>query len=298
MRRLSGKPVAERIYGEIERSMGIGKQPTLSIHLAGGDEASWIYARSKMKKGEVLGMNVHLRTFDEEDGQDGMLDALKVDARDRSVHGIIIERPLPEGFDEPLLLEKLPPLKDIEGVTPENYGLMAMGRPRFIPPTPLGALLLSLHYGLEFDGKRVAVVGRSLHVGRPLSMLLSQKRRWANATVTTVHSRTGDLKGALKGCSTIFTAAGSPGLLTSDSVDRGCHIIDMGINPLENGSITGDADIASLTGWAEGVTPTPGGTGPVTVAALFLNLIRARSLLSGGSPYHDDQLLNELYTWK
>ncbi|MGA1820513.1 MAG: bifunctional 5,10-methylenetetrahydrofolate dehydrogenase/5,10-methenyltetrahydrofolate cyclohydrolase, partial [Thermoplasmatota archaeon] len=277
---LRGRPVADRIDSELRLLSGEVGSPKLVVYLVGGDESSVIYSRSKVKKGEKIGAEVELRTFGADAPQVEIERSLEKDADDPGVNGIMIERPLPPGLEIQDLMRKVPTIKDVEGLHPENYGLLGMGRPRYIAPTPLGALFLLLHYGMAPDGKEVVVAGRSPNVGRPLATLLSQKKPWGNATVTLVHSRTRSIADHTRRADLIITAVGRAGFIRGDMIKEGAVLIDLGINPVGDG-IVGDVDIASVDGKALAATPTPGGTGPVTVSSMFLNLHRARMLQKG-----------------
>jgi methylenetetrahydrofolate dehydrogenase (NADP+) / methenyltetrahydrofolate cyclohydrolase len=294
MKVLRGKPVSQRIDSELKLlSEKIGA-PTLVVYLVNGDRSSAIYARSKIKKGEKIGAKVILREYSKDVSIDELEMNLSKDATDPAIHGIMIERPLPDGIDIHELMKIVPSVKDVEGLHPENYGLLGMGDPRFIAPTPLGALLLMLHYGVEIKGSEVVVVGRSPNVGRPLATLLSQKVAWGNATVTLVHSRTKDIGAHTKRADIVITAVGRSKMLKGDMVKEGAILIDLGINPEGNG-IVGDVDLEDVAGKAWGATPTPGGTGPVTVSSMFLNLYKARMLQEGLKVEFNDEILGSVY---
>ena len=293
MELLSGKPVAERIDMTVRSLIG-DLRPKLIVYLIGADPSSVIYAGSKVRKGDLLGIEILLREFKEDSDPEEIRSSLRKDASDGSAIGIMIERPLPDRFDMDELMEMVPPEKDVEGLHPENIGLLCLGRPRFIPPTPLGALFMLLHYDVEIKGKDVVVVGRSPNVGRPLTILLSLKREWGNATVTNAHSRTRDLKGITRRSDIILTAVGEKGLITGDMVKEGAVLIDLGINPVEGG-IVGDVDIGSLESSNSRATPTPGGTGPVTVSCMFLNLAISMTRANGSFPELEDLMIREIY---
>ncbi len=293
MELLSGKPVAERIDLTVRSLIG-DLRPTLVIYLIGADPSSVIYARSKVRKGDLLGIEIILREFREDTHLDEIRSSLKKDASDGAAMGIMIERPLPDRFDMDELMELVPPEKDVEGLHPENLGLLCLGRPRFIPPTPLGALFMLLHYGVKIKGKNVVVIGRSPNVGKPLTILLSLKKEWSNATVTNAHSRTRDLREITRRSDIILTAVGKRGLITGDMVKDGSVLIDLGINPVEGG-IVGDVDIGSLEGSNSRATPTPGGTGPVTVSCMFLNLAVSMIRANSSFPNIEDLMIREIY---
>jgi methylenetetrahydrofolate dehydrogenase (NADP+)/methenyltetrahydrofolate cyclohydrolase len=291
---LKGRPVAQRIDTELKLLSETIGPPTLVVYLIGADRSSAIYARSKVKKGEKIGARVILREFPAEITQDEVEMDLSRDSTDPGVHGIMIERPLPDQIDIHELMKFVPPVKDVEGLHPENYGLLGMGNPRFIAPTPLGALFLMLHYDVDPNGIEVVVIGRSPNVGRPLATMLSQKVSWGNATVTIVHSRTADLTSHTKRADVVITAVGRARMLKGDMIKKGAILIDLGINP-DGKNIVGDVDIYSVSGRAKAATPTPGGTGPVTVSSMFLNLYKARMIQEGLKVTFHDDLISSVY---
>lgn len=291
---LRGRPVAQRIDKELKLlSESIGP-PTLVVYLVGADGSSAIYARSNVRKGEKIGARVILKEFPASITQDELEMEISRDATDPGVHGIMIERPLPDGIDIHELMKFITPVKDVEGLHPENYGLLGMGNPRFIAPTPLGALFLMLHYGIDLNGSEVVVVGRSPNVGRPLATILSHKVPWGNATVTLVHSRTDDIPSHTRRADVVITAVGKARMLKGNMIKNGSTLIDLGINP-EGKSIVGDVDIESVQDKADGATPTPGGTGPVTVSSMFLNLYKARMLQEGLKITFKDEMIGSVY---
>lgn len=294
MKILKGKPVAERMDREVSGFVADIDTPHLSAYLIGGDRSSEIYAGSKVKKGKQLGISVDLKRYGSESKGDDILEDIMADSADPEVNGIMIERPLPGDLDIHALMTEVAPIKDVEGIHPENYGLLGMGRGRFIPPTPLGALMLMKHYGVNSEGSEVVVVGRSPNVGRPLATLLSQKAEWGNSTVTLVHSRTRDISNHTRRADIVLTAAGRPKMIKGNMIKQGAVLIDLGINP-ENGGIVGDVDMDDVSDRAAMVTPTPGGTGPVTVSCMFLNLVLAWKLQNGDNTPFSDNLVRMIY---
>jgi methylenetetrahydrofolate dehydrogenase (NADP+)/methenyltetrahydrofolate cyclohydrolase len=294
MKDLYGGPVVERIEAEMD-SIDV-EQPTLAIYLIGDDPGSRIYARSKIKKGKKLGINAELRSFSSDAPLQEVVTELKMDRDSDEVTGIMIERPLPEAFDLASLMNLIPPEKDVEGVTPYNYGLMAQGRPSIIPPTPLGAMILTMHYGIETNGQEVAVLGRSVNVGKPLFLLLSSKSPYGNATVTQIHSRTESPGTHIGRADIVYSAVGSPGMIKGDMIKSGSVLIDLGISTKKNEKgIFGDVDRGSVEGVASAVTPTPGGTGPVTVASIFLNLLVSKMNQTGKFSQFEDGIIRNIY---
>ncbi|MDG6225015.1 MAG: bifunctional 5,10-methylenetetrahydrofolate dehydrogenase/5,10-methenyltetrahydrofolate cyclohydrolase [Candidatus Thermoplasmatota archaeon] len=293
MRILSGKEVAERIEAEISR-MG-PPPPVLAIYSIGDDPASAIYVRSKVRKGGSLGAEVLLRSFPADAGAGSVLSSISKDSEDPAIDGIVIERPLPPHMDVDEMYDIIDPLKDLEAQHPENIGLLARGRPRFVPPTPLGAILLMLHYGIDPRGGNVAVLGRSLTVGTPLAIMLSRKANWGDATVSLIHSRSRDMGCMLKDADIVISAVGRPRSIKGEMLKPGAHVVDVGISIDASGELSGDADLASMEGVAASATPTPGGTGTVTVSCMFLNLFRARGLRKGTLSEHEDDIIRMIY---
>lgn len=297
MELLRGRPVAERIDRMVADAASEIDGLKLAVYLIGADRSSEIYARSKVKKGAGLGIEVLLRKYGLDTDTDDIKKDLRNDAVDPAISGIMIERPLPSDINIHSLMKDVPPLKDVEGLHPENYGLLGMGTIRFIPPTPLGALMLMKYYDIEVSGKEVVILGRSPNVGRPLASLLSQKTSWGNGTVTLAHSRTKDLVHHTIHADVIVTAVGSARLMKGDMIKEGSILIDLGINPDGDG-IVGDVDVESVSSKAMYATPTPGGTGPVTVSCMFLNLVRAWKFQNGDQTSFPDPLVSMIYKIK
>jgi len=292
---LWGRPVADRIDRGISGRKGASGLPHLVVYRIGDDPASASYSRAKVGKGEKLGAKVTLRGFPREADPRDVISMLREDASSPDVHGIMVERPLPSQFDLHDLMFFVPAVKDVEGIVPENYGLLAEGRPYLIPPTPLGVVLLMLHYGIELNGRNVVVIGRSLTVGRPVSLLLSERYGWANSTVTLLHSGSPRDHPALHDADVVVSSVGKAGHVRGEMLKKGAKVIDVGINIDANGRTVGDIDMDSVRGIASAATPTPGGTGPVTVSAIFLNLLRAWCVQKGETPVHDDPLVEKVY---
>jgi methylenetetrahydrofolate dehydrogenase (NADP+)/methenyltetrahydrofolate cyclohydrolase len=294
MKELGGSAVSDRIEREID-SQNPGDLK-LCIYLIGQDEASAIYARSKVRKGEKLGITTVVRRYESEIGQERIIADLQTDAGSDEVDGIMIERPVPLQMDLDHLINEIPPLKDVEGLNPVNYGYLARGDPVMIPPTSLGAVILMLHYGIEQEGKDVVVLGRSLNVGKPLAFLLSSRRSYGNSTVTQIHSRTRDLPSKLRDADIVFSAVGKPGIVNGSVIKQGVDLIDVGISTIPGKrGVFGDVDAGSVESIASSLTPTPGGTGPVTVSSIFLNLCRCRYLRTDEKMKIGDGIISKIY---
>jgi methylenetetrahydrofolate dehydrogenase (NADP+) / methenyltetrahydrofolate cyclohydrolase len=290
--RLEGKPVAEaldRATREAIAQRGDRPAPSLvSVH-RGVDSPFRFYLKRQAKAASALGIAFRDEPLGPGDGPTELVERLRSLDRAPEVHGVLVEHPLPPPFDFLAAIEELRPEKDVDGVGPRNLGRLTAGRPLHVPAVACAAFDIARHYQLPLEGERVAVVGRSETVGRPLALLLSGRPPGGNATVLLVHSQSRDLKACLADVRTIFSCVGRPGLLDRDVVPRGAHVVDVGLSsvpdPDRAGGVraVGDADAASLEGWAGSLTPVPGGVGPVTVAELMASTVRAWKLQTGAS---------------
>jgi methylenetetrahydrofolate dehydrogenase (NADP+)/methenyltetrahydrofolate cyclohydrolase len=287
--RLEGKPVAERIdeaTRKAVRSVPADEAPPCLASVHRGVESPFrYYLKRQAKAAAALGITFRDEPLRPGDGPKEIVDRLTALDRDVSVHAVLLEHPLPPPFDFYRAVAVLSPVKDVDGVGTANLGRLVAQTPVQVPAVALAAVEIARHYRLPIEGERVVVLGRSETVGLPLALLLAGKGIGLNATVTVVHSKTRDLKGALANARTIFSCMGRPGMLTRDIVPEGSFVVDVGVStvpdPTRPGSskTTGDADFANLDGWAAGVTPVPGGVGPVTVAKLMANTLEAYRLL-------------------
>ena len=271
--------VAERVRKLTER----GVQPGFVDLLIGDDAASATYVRMKNKASAEAGMQAFDRTLPATASLEQALDIIDELNADPTVHGVIVQSPLPP--ESPIdiidLQRAISPLKDVDGLHPENQGLLAMGRPRFVPATPAGVAELLNRSGIDPAGKRVVVVGRSSLVGRPLSILLSMKGEGLNATVTICHTGTKDLAVETLRAEILVVAAGRARAVTGEMVAPGAVVIDVGTNRTEDGTLVGDVDFDQVSKVASAITPVPGGVGPMTVAMLLSNTVQAAELAAG-----------------
>jgi methylenetetrahydrofolate dehydrogenase (NADP+) / methenyltetrahydrofolate cyclohydrolase len=283
---VDGEAVAARVRARVARDVerildGYGAPPGLATVLLGDDPASAMYVR--MKQADCA--RVGIRSFRHELGADTeqaeLAELLQSLGADDRVDGILLQLPLPAALDAGALLAALDPGKDVDGLTPANAGLLAQGRPGLVPCTPAGVMELIAETGVELDGARAVVIGRSILVGRPLAALLLG----ANATVTQCHSRTRELAGLCREADLLVAAVGSPRLVTADMVRPGAVVIDVGTNRTESG-LVGDVDFDSVSARAAAITPVPGGVGPMTRAMLLANTVEAvrRRLELAGRP--------------
>ncbi len=250
--------------------------------LVGNDGASLTYVGSKVRSCEKVGFDSSLIRLPEETTEAELLAKIAELNQDDTLDGYIVQLPLPKHIDEEKVLLAIDPKKDVDGFHPSNFGRMALELETFIPATPFGIMQLIERYDIDTQGKHVVVIGRSHIVGRPISILMSQKGAYGNATVTVAHSRTKDLKALTQQADIIVSALGVPGFVTADMVKEGVVIIDVGITRVEDASkqkgyyITGDVDFESVAQKASYITPVPGGVGPMTIAMLLKNTLLAR----------------------
>lgn len=273
---IDGKATAARVRAEVaERVRGLSRPPGLAAVLVGDDPASHVYVRNKRKAAAEAGIVSHDADLPADVAQADLLKRIGELNDDPSVHGIIVQLPLPPGLDGIAAQEAIDPAKDVDGLHPENQGRLALGRPRFVPATPAGVAELLHRARIELAGRHVVVVGRSQLVGRPLSILLSLKEPGLNATVTLCHTGTRDLAEHTRRADVLVVAAGSPRSVGGEMIKPGAVVIDVGTNRGEDGTLVGDVDFESAARVAAAITPVPGGVGPMTVAMLLANTARA-----------------------
>lgn len=281
---LDGKALARRIQGELKEEAAAfiadtGVPPCLATVLVGADPASAVYVRSKRRACARLGYESRHHELGPDTSQEeleALIDSLN---GDDSVHGILVQLPLPKGLDADGIINRLDPAKDVDGFHPENVGLLALKKARFVSCTPAGVMKLLEESGLDPKGKRATVVGRSAIVGLPAALLLTH----AHATVRIVHSRTSpeDLEAAVREAEILVVAVGRPGFVPGEWVRPGAVVIDVGINRLEpepgqeRGRLVGDVDFAGASERAAWITPVPGGVGPMTITMLMNNTLEA-----------------------
>jgi methylenetetrahydrofolate dehydrogenase (NADP+) / methenyltetrahydrofolate cyclohydrolase len=286
---IDGKKIAAAVRDDVtERVSGLTRQgvvPGLAAVLVGDDPASVTYVESiKGKACTAAGMTPFIRRLPAATTQKELTGEIQRLNEDPEIHGIIVQIPLPLHLDPMIAQAAVDPSKDVDGLHPENAGLLALGDPRFIPCTPYGVKILLEKTGIKVEGAHIVVVGRSNLVGRPLSILLSQKADGANATVTLCHTGTVDLQAHTRAADILIAAAGTPKGITGEMVKPGATVIDVGINRTEDGLI-GDVDFESVSEVADAITPVPGGVGPMTVAMLLSNTVQAATYLGGIAAY-------------
>jgi methylenetetrahydrofolate dehydrogenase (NADP+) / methenyltetrahydrofolate cyclohydrolase len=281
---LDGKSIAMTIRGEIQQVVTAfiaesGVQPCLAAILVGDDPGSQVYVRNKEIACEKAGMKSRLTRLPASTSQSDLLALIAQLNADPTVHGILVQLPLPDQIDTRIVLDAVSPSKDVDAFAPENVGLISQGRPRFLPCTPHGVMQILGRSGIDVIGKHCVVVGRSDIVGKPMAMMLAQKagplgKSNANATVTLVHSNTPDIAKWTRQADVLIVAIGKPRFITADMVSPGTVVIDVGINR-EGDKIVGDVDYEGLQEVASAITPVPGGVGPLTIAMLLANTLAA-----------------------
>ena len=288
-RRISGETLAETIRAEVaegveEMLQKHGVAPGLAVVLVGDDPASAVYVRRKEQAAREAGTVSESVRLPASASQDEVLDAVRRLNADDRIHGILVQLPLPDHVDENAALETIDPNKDVDGLHPFNMGLLMAGRPRFAPCTPAGIQQMLVRSGIDPAGKNVAVLGRSNIVGKPVAALLAQRADGANATVTVCHTRTRDMGAITRAADIVIAAIGVPRFLTADMVGDGVVVIDVGINRIDAPErrsgyrLVGDVDYAAVRQKASAITPVPGGVGPMTIAMLLSNTLKAARL--------------------
>jgi methylenetetrahydrofolate dehydrogenase (NADP+)/methenyltetrahydrofolate cyclohydrolase len=266
---MDGAALAARIRSELKEEIAELGDVGLATVLVGDDPASEIYIRLKHKAADEVGIRAIDKRLPGDTSEDDVLDLVGELNEDDSVDGVLVQTPLPEHIDEARVMRAIEPIKDVDGLHPFNAGQLFFGRQTFVGATPVGIMRLLGEYQIPIAGARAVVVGRSLIVGRPVAMLLLH----ANATVTICHSRTDDLARHTLDADILVTAVGQTGLITADMVKQGAAVVDVGINRTEQG-LFGDVDpgVAEVAAF---LTPVPGGVGPMTIACLLENAVRA-----------------------
>ena len=276
---LDGKALSNKIKDEVKvevEELIKEKQitPGLAVILVGNDPASSTYVASKAKSCKNAGIYSVVHEMPETITQDELLETIKRMNENPSLDGILVQLPLPKHIDTTIVLEAIDPLKDVDGFHPYNVGRMVSNLDSFLPATPFGIMRMFDEYGIDLVGKNVCVIGSSDIVGKPMASLLIN----AKATVTVCNSRTKDLKAHTLASDIVVIAVGVPHLLKGDMIKEGAVVIDVGINRLDTGKLTGDADFEDCKEKSSFITPVPGGVGPMTIAMLLKNTVKAAYL--------------------
>lgn len=284
MQIIDGKQVASQVLEEVGKDIARlreqGITPGLAVVLVGEDPASQVYVNSKVKKCAELGMNSRKIVLSADASQEELLQIVRDLNADPSIHGILVQGPPPPHIDEAAVVLEIDPAKDVDGFHPENVAKLVLeDETGFVPCTPLGCMRLLQAAGIETAGANAVVIGRSMIVGKPMAHLLMSKQ--ANATVTVAHSRTKNLPELCRSADIIVAAIGRPAFVTADFVKDGAVVVDVGINRVEDASakrgyrIVGDVAYDEVAPKCRAITPVPGGVGPMTIAMLMANTVKA-----------------------
>ena len=283
---LDGTALSKEIRSEVAESTLNLKTlhnltPGLAAVLVGDDPASAVYVRNKGRACDEVRIFSEVFRLPKDTTQESVLDLVEDLNRDDRFHGILVQLPLPEQIDETTIIEHIAPSKDVDGIHPFNLGKLTQGIPEFIPGTPAGVQQLLVRNGYDPAGKHVVICGRSNIVGKPLATLLTQRSDGSNATVTVCHTRTNNITDFTKRADIVVAAIGRPKAITADMLKPGCIVIDVGINRVEDASrksgyrLIGDVDYENILPICEAITPVPGGVGPMTIAMLLVNTVKA-----------------------
>ena len=282
---LRGREVAASIKADLQQRIAKlaaqGVKPGLTAILVGDDPASQVYVRSKERQSEKLGFNSVVMRLPADTDEAALLKQVAALNRDVTVHGILVQLPLPGHINSQHIIEAIDPQKDVDGFHPVSVGKLVLGLDGFVSCTPAGILEIMKYYKIETEGKHVVVVGRSNIVGKPMANLMIQKRPLANATVTLVHTRTPDMGQHTRQADILIVAAGAPEFIGADMVKAGAVVIDVGINRVDDAGtekgyrLVGDVDYQGVLGKVSAITPVPGGVGPMTIAMLLANTVKS-----------------------
>ena len=286
---IDGKQVASKVHEEVAAGVADfrekhGGVPGLTVVLIGDDPASHSYVKGKERACEKVGIRTETILHDATITQEKLLAIVERLNGDPEVNGILVQLPLPKHLDEDEVIHAIDPMKDVDGLHPENAGLLLLGQPRFAPATPLGVQRMLVEENVDMNGAQVVIVGRSKLVGMPLMALLLQKGIGANSTVTVCHTGTKDMAAETRRADVLIAAAGFPGMISADMVKPGAIVIDVGVSRVDDSTrkrgyrLTGDVDFAEASEVASAITPVPGGVGPMTISMLLVNVLRAANL--------------------
>ncbi len=275
---IDGKQISQDIKNELREKVTQfkenGKNIALAVVQIGNDPASSVYVNNKKKACEFVGIRSVAYELPEETQQDELLKLIDDLNADHSIHGILVQLPLPKHMNENAIINRISPLKDVDGFHPQNVGALCIGQPGFVSCTPAGIIQLLKRSDIEIAGKECVIIGRSNIVGKPMSLLLLAE----NATVTIAHSKTENLMEVCKRADILIAAVGRPKMFTKEYVKEGAVVIDVGIHRLESGKLYGDVDYDDVLSICSAITPVPGGVGPMTIAMLMNNCVESLKL--------------------
>ena len=280
--KLLSKQIKDELKFQVDNLIKSGKKaPHLAAIIVGNDGASLTYVSSKVKSCKKIGYNSTLIKLDEKISEQKLINEINKLNQNSDVDGFIVQLPLPKHINEEKILNQIKPSKDVDGFHPSNFGKMALGLETFIPATPYGIMEIFSRYKISLEGKIVVVLGRSNIVGKPISILMSNKGNPGNATVILTHSKTNNLVNLTKQADVIISALGIPNFLKSEMIKKNCIVIDVGITRVKNPlkpkgyEIVGDVDFDNVIKKSSYITPVPGGVGPMTIAMLLKNTMHA-----------------------
>lgn len=272
---IDGKELSKKIRAnlkiDVENLKEKGINPKLAVIMVGKDPGSTVYVRNKSKACKNVGIDFEEYLYDENITEEELLSTIEKLNNDDSVHGILLQSPVPKHININKAFKTISPFKDVDGFNPVNVGNLTIGEDAFISCTPFGIVKMLEEYNIETEGKKAVILGRSNIVGKPMIQCMLNK----NATVTVCHSRTKDIESITKDADILIAAIGKPKFVTADMIKKGATVIDVGINRLDDGKICGDVDFENVSEKAEFITPVPGGVGPMTIAMLLNNVVKA-----------------------
>ena len=272
---IDGKLLAKKIRKELKEEVNTlkkdGINPKLAVIMVGNNPASSVYVRNKSKACEKVGIEFEDFLFDENETEEKLLETIEKLNNDDSIHGILLQSPLPKHININKAFNSISPKKDVDGFHPVNVGKLSIGEDSFISCTPYGIVKMFEEYNIETEGKNAVILGRSNIVGKPMIQCMLNK----NATVTVCHSKTKNIEEITRKADIIIAAIGKPKFVKENMVKDGAVIIDVGINRMDDGSICGDVDFENVSKKASYITPVPGGVGPMTIAMLLNNVVKA-----------------------
>lgn len=272
---IDGKNISQEIRKGLEKEVSEltakGMKPGLAVILVGDNPASRTYVTSKQKSCRAIGMESVLIEYPEDVSENELLEKIRELNTDNSIHGILVQLPIPPHISETKVIETISPEKDVDGFHPINIGKMMTGQDTFLPCTPFGVMEMLKFIGVQTEGKHAVIIGRSNIVGKPMGQLLLNE----NATVTYCHSRTSDLKSFTKQADILVAAVGKAKMINADHIKEGAVVIDVGMNKDENGKLCGDVDFEDAKNNASYITPVPGGVGPMTITMLLYNTVKS-----------------------
>lgn len=278
---IDGKKISKEIKDELKEKVAEYKAQGIEIALAviqvGQDPASTVYVGNKKKACEYIGIKSVAYELPEETTEEELLNIIDTLNQDDSIHGILVQLPVPKHINEDHIIQAISPKKDVDGFHPQSVGALSIGQPGFVSCTPAGIIQLLKRSGITIEGKECVVIGRSNIVGKPMALLLLRE----NGTVTICHSRTKDLREVTKRADILVVAVGKPKMIDASYVKEGAVVIDVGIHRNEDNKLCGDVDFDSVEPIASEITPVPGGVGPMTIAMLMHNCVESAALFAG-----------------